>query len=271
MAEAVGLVIGAISITSHFTTCLDAFEYIQLGRQVGADFELQALKLEILKLRLSRWGECINEFDGSRHFDEAAVQHATTILRHIATAFSTTQKFASRYGGTRADENATSSEAVGRANVDYSLLRSKVSKLALQRQKRTSFTRRVRWTLYDRKKLETLINDLSVLIDNLIDLFPLVQDRQVKLGVEDLQSLEQDTGSSFERLEESGIGFEETVVDIDPILEWCIRIRGRLILDSSAIDDHLPTYEEAISELALSHKSKESHGMEKYRGTGKCA
>jgi hypothetical protein len=51
MAEVAGLMIGATSLTALFTSCMDAFEHIQLGPQLGKDYRLQALKLDVLKLR----------------------------------------------------------------------------------------------------------------------------------------------------------------------------------------------------------------------------
>jgi hypothetical protein len=123
--------------------------------------------------------------------------------------------------------------------------------------------------LKDRYKFETLINDLSVLIDRLVESIPLVQDRQVKLSVEDAEYHQQDTDPSFERLEEAGFGFGEIFANVDPILEWCIRIRGRLILDDFDVGEHLPTYEEAMSELALSCKGIDGHNLEKDYGASK--
>jgi hypothetical protein len=104
-----------------------------------------AVRLEVLKLRLSRWEGCINDSDDSHQLDKVTAQLVTTILQHIEAAFSTADAFPSRYGATSEDEHTASiSGVVERMNGDYSLLQAEISKLALQRQKRTSFARRAR-------------------------------------------------------------------------------------------------------------------------------
>jgi hypothetical protein len=60
MAEA-GLVIGAVSFAGLFTNCVDCFEYVQLGRSFGRDYQRALLRLDIVKLRLSRWTDAVNE------------------------------------------------------------------------------------------------------------------------------------------------------------------------------------------------------------------
>ena len=57
--EPVGLGIGIAGLAGAFTACLDCFEYIQLGRQVGQDYGKCLLKLDTAKLRISRWGVAV--------------------------------------------------------------------------------------------------------------------------------------------------------------------------------------------------------------------
>ena len=54
--EPVGLGIGIAGLAGAFTACVDCFEYIQLGRQFGHDYGKCLLKLDVAKLRISRWG-----------------------------------------------------------------------------------------------------------------------------------------------------------------------------------------------------------------------
>ncbi|CAI4214559.1 unnamed protein product [Parascedosporium putredinis] len=57
MAETFGVIAGALSVAALFNNCVDCFEYIQLGRSFGRDFERCRLKLCVITTRLSRWGE----------------------------------------------------------------------------------------------------------------------------------------------------------------------------------------------------------------------
>lgn len=56
MAEPFGIIAGAISISSAFTACVDCFEYIQLGRHFGRDFQMDQLAIGCARLRLTLYG-----------------------------------------------------------------------------------------------------------------------------------------------------------------------------------------------------------------------
>jgi len=60
MAEAVGLVIGSVSLAALFTTCIDFMDFVDLGRNHGKDFEVALTKLLLLRSRLHAWGESLN-------------------------------------------------------------------------------------------------------------------------------------------------------------------------------------------------------------------
>jgi len=54
--ESVGFAIGVAGLAGVFTACVDCFEYVQLGRQFGQDYEKCLLKLDAAKVGMSRWG-----------------------------------------------------------------------------------------------------------------------------------------------------------------------------------------------------------------------
>src|SRR5271154_7036183 len=56
MAEAFGIFAGAAGLAGLFTPCVECFEYIQFGRKFGKDYETSLVKLDVVRLRLSRWG-----------------------------------------------------------------------------------------------------------------------------------------------------------------------------------------------------------------------
>ena len=60
MAEPFGIVAGAVGIAAAFTACVDCFEYIQLGRHFGRDYQTDLLSLNCARLRLTRWGQAVN-------------------------------------------------------------------------------------------------------------------------------------------------------------------------------------------------------------------
>ena len=56
MAEPFGIVAGAAGIAVAFSACVECFEYIQLGRHFGRDFQTNQIILDCARLRLTRWG-----------------------------------------------------------------------------------------------------------------------------------------------------------------------------------------------------------------------
>lgn len=72
--EAAGLTVGVVALTGLFNNAVDCFEYIQLGRNFSKGFQTNLLKLDSVRLRLSRWGECIgigSDMQKMRSFHQA--------------------------------------------------------------------------------------------------------------------------------------------------------------------------------------------------------
>lgn len=51
-----GVVAGTAGLVGAFNACVNCFEFIQLGRHFEKDFGACQLKLDVVGLRLSRWG-----------------------------------------------------------------------------------------------------------------------------------------------------------------------------------------------------------------------
>src|SRR5258708_991379 len=54
-----GVVTGTLSVAALFNTCVECFEYIQLGRHFGEHYERCQLRLDVARIRLGRWGEAV--------------------------------------------------------------------------------------------------------------------------------------------------------------------------------------------------------------------
>ncbi|KAF9767059.1 hypothetical protein IL306_000423 [Fusarium sp. DS 682] len=92
MAEIFGVVASALSVAALFNNAVDCFEYIQLRHSFGTDYQTCQLKLDIARLRLSRWGEAVEINHGSR-FTEAnssnnQVRIAKSTLEQLLNLFS---------------------------------------------------------------------------------------------------------------------------------------------------------------------------------------
>ena len=87
MAEPFGIIISALGVAGLFNSCVDCFEYIQLGRHFGTGR---------CETRLSRWGEAVKINDDPRFHSstpiDKSVQLAQSIIEEIVLLFESAQK-----------------------------------------------------------------------------------------------------------------------------------------------------------------------------------
>lgn len=194
--EVAGLAVGLAGLAGLFSTCIECFDYVELATTFGTDLGTCLLRLDVARLRLSRWGVCaglaITNGNGMQiparvplSMQEDDYRVAQQLLEHICNAFAVAEKMSARY------EVQTTSLAVRPSAVhgqlalpeqeerDGVLLDSSVrrvhtslTELARGRQKQASLLRKTRWALHDKKRFEKLIDVIHDSVQSLIDLFP---------------------------------------------------------------------------------------------------
>lgn len=96
MAEIFGTVAGALSVAALFADCVDCFEYVQLGRHFGQDFERCRLKVDIAQTRLSRWGEAVAIHEDPRFATttpaDAPTRQVQSVLEEIDLLFNRSKR-----------------------------------------------------------------------------------------------------------------------------------------------------------------------------------
>jgi hypothetical protein len=94
MMEIFGATAGGISVAAVFNNRITCFEYIQLGRHFGEDFERCQLKLDVARCRLARRGQAVDIVNDPT-FREGSTDDPTSsqacdilasILRHVELA-----------------------------------------------------------------------------------------------------------------------------------------------------------------------------------------
>lgn len=212
MAEPFGIAAGALSIAGLFNNCVECFEYIQIARSFGQDFQTCQLKLDIAKVRLTRWGQSVNihEDDTFTTFKQGSgpAVSARQILEHLLVLFSETQKVSDRYNTSYTERPS----ALAPKDISFGLdapflgLHNRMQELCRQRQRRLGLGKKTYWALYDRNKFQTLIQQATEFIETLEKLFPAEAKRrslasQEVEGVGDL--------SMLKALKETAAGVDE--------------------------------------------------------------
>ncbi|POR31694.1 Uncharacterized protein TPAR_08091 [Tolypocladium paradoxum] len=175
MAELFGTVAGALSVAALFNNCVDCFEYIQLSRHFGRDFERCQIKLDIAKVRLSRWGKAAKINEDPRFAadapDDRDSREVRVILEEIELLFQAAQKSSKRYEIKAKQEDLAKFEEEHMQQAVRGL-HSRLGLIARQRQKRTGLLKKVAWALYDGQNFDKLVEQITGFIDDLEKLFP---------------------------------------------------------------------------------------------------
>lgn len=76
---------------------------------------------------------------------------------------------------------------------EFQRLHLTMRELAIKRQSRTNIVKKTTWALYEKKRFDTLIAEVTEFVDKLVDLFPSVQDSQKILCKTEVSAV-RDTG-----------------------------------------------------------------------------
>ena len=175
MAEAFGIVAGAVGVAAAFTACVDCFEYVQFGRHFGRDYQTDLLALNCSRLRLSRWGQAVDILnDPNMGMPDATSEQIQTVknaLYQILVVFADSAKISQQHT-TGEDLSVLSSDSM---DSTFLALNNKMRELAIKRQKRSNILKTTQWALYRKSEFKNLIEGISTLIDDIEKIFPAPQ------------------------------------------------------------------------------------------------
>jgi hypothetical protein len=172
MADASGLVIGAIAMASLFSTCIDLFDRFELGRNYAYDYDIACTKLYLLKARLEGWGISLNlrapgrEHPALRRHWREEQDVVGRSLFGIKEIFENASLLAEKYKLTperpRTFRNVVLHPSKGLDS------KSPEPNSARNTDSRWSHLRkRTVWAIHDKQKFDDFIENLSFLIENL--------------------------------------------------------------------------------------------------------
>jgi hypothetical protein len=207
MAEAAGLAIGVIALAGLFNNTVECFEFIQLGRSFGKDYQTSQLKLDTARLRLSRWGKSLHLDEDIRNttslqglfHSRLNIEHAEDLLRRITELFADAEGVSNKYKNQAAPQDNSLVVCIPQKDLDppIATLHEKMRQLSVKRQNRAGLLRKTTWALYKEKHLRRLIEDITELIDGLVELFPATQQVQHDLCDSEVSAIGGNEGVSI--------------------------------------------------------------------------
>ncbi|KAL9093852.1 MAG: hypothetical protein Q9165_003775 [Trypethelium subeluteriae] len=199
MAEGAGLAVGVVALASLFNSTVECFEFVQLGRSFGKDFRTSQLKLDNARLRLSRWGKSLG-LDGNIQDAKSLANHleggedikqAESLLSQIIELFADAEGVSYKYRS-RKDIDDTSLQTFNpQTDLEPAMaeLHLKMRQISMDRQNRSSLRQMTKWALYEQKHFRRLIEDITELVNNLVDLFPAREEFQRRLCATEVSEL----------------------------------------------------------------------------------
>ncbi|GAQ09896.1 heterokaryon incompatibility protein s [Aspergillus lentulus] len=202
-----------------FNDAVKSFEYIQMGSNFRQSFQTSLLKLDVVRLRLTRWGQSVglaNVDDGDvKHLrmtnlaseDQEQVQDLLAqILELFAEAEAASKRLRRRNPTLKVLDPAEELDGVSAS------LHQKMEDLAKKRQGKSELEQDQVTILYEEKNFARLIEDISELVDGLVDLFPGIQEEQRKLCEEEVAGLNANEGA-LSLLKEVAAGQDKLLSD----------------------------------------------------------
>jgi hypothetical protein len=199
MAEAASLVVGVVALAGLFNNIVECFEFVQLGRTFGKDFQTSQLKLDSARLRLSRWGKSLDLDKDVRNTtslqgrfgSESTVTHAEALLGQIVELFAGAEGVSNSYKNRTAPQDDSLVVYNLQTDLDPAIakLHDKMRQLATERQNRSGVRQKAKWALYQEKQFRRLIEDITELVDSLVELFPATQQVQRELCDKEISAI----------------------------------------------------------------------------------
>jgi hypothetical protein len=176
--EPVSLSVSVIALVGLFDNALNCFKHVKVAKSFGTDYQTYVLRLQNLRLRLSRWGEAVGLGKPSTAVSQprtsslsaSEVKQAEVLVGHIIQLFSDTEELAEKYAGKQSDLVAIEDDSNGLG--DASKLCQKMRNICIRRQRESSAATKAKWSLFSKDKFIELVGNIQSLIDDLVNLFP---------------------------------------------------------------------------------------------------
>lgn len=176
MADVAGLI---LALPGLLTSCVDCFNYMQLGRSFGSDYGKCLLALDATKLRLSRWGAAVGigeDLTPAISLSPEEAELAQSLLESILDTFAKAEKTSSAFVK-RALLKSQDKEALQVCEPQdlaptYQNLHVTMQELAKKRQKKANILKKAKWAFYEKAKFDSMVADVRGFVDDLVELFP---------------------------------------------------------------------------------------------------
>ncbi|GKZ86478.1 hypothetical protein AnigIFM56816_001706 [Aspergillus niger] len=170
------------------------FDSLRIGESFGKEFETSLLKVDVIKLRLTRWGKSVglanlDDLGSSREIKLAPedIPKVQDLLNEILELIADADKLSGRFK--KKNPAALTMDPLMELDNTAASLHQQMDLLAKGRQGNSAVNPDDALVIYQMKDFSRLIEDTNGLVDDLIELFPAVQDEQRKICEDEVSRL----------------------------------------------------------------------------------
>jgi hypothetical protein len=166
-----GIVLSGLALPAQlYSSCVLAYSTVATVRDIGHAFKTLSLQLKVQQTRFLVWGQNWDIYGrGLNPGDLSTLVYETIVatLVQINTLLQDSSELCSRYGLRSMGESGQPDTSVFAREIQ------RQSTLVFQVQKSCSLFRKMRWTIQDQTKFESLIKELTACNDSLYEFRPL--------------------------------------------------------------------------------------------------
>jgi hypothetical protein len=184
-----------------FGEAMECFEYFELSCSSPTTFQTCSLMLDIIRLRLLRWGEAMdlsyNSEDAQSIQQNKFMKEAGEVLKQIPDLFQKARKKSARYGRLDSIDNAAGNlDALGH------LLHEEIRKLCINDQSASTLHAKSRGFICEGKYFHRLLEDIAELLDKLVKLSPTIKKEQLRIRSSDFSNIDNTALRELQRIEQ---------------------------------------------------------------------
>jgi hypothetical protein len=189
------------------------FGSVQIGESFGKSFKMSLLKVDVIKLRLTRWGHSVGlvsladvkSLEDTKLAKED-IPKVQDLLTEILDLIEDAEKFSARFK--KKNPKALTMDPEKELDEASASLHKQMDELAAKRRGNAGIEVQEALVIYQEKDFSRLIEDCSSLVTDLIELFPAVKEDQRKICEEEVAQMKKVQGG-LPLLKEAAAGQDE--------------------------------------------------------------
>jgi hypothetical protein len=199
MAQIFGIIAGVSGLAGLFTSCVECLQYIRFGRNFGKEYEACQVKLDVVALRLSRWGMAVGLGKNPHLIAPQRQPQVTATPNELKVATKVLSRLLDSLKEAKGASERFETDAEGRKTGGTELVAhfrnvhvTATDIIARRRETGANVWQKTKWAFYSKTKFDGLVEDVTGYIDTLENLFPAAKEVLGEISHQEISELSND-------------------------------------------------------------------------------